>query len=277
MRLGIAQAFSHTSANDWAEKHVKAGLSAVVFPVNCRADKEKIKDYKKAADDHGLVIAEVGAWCNLLDKDEKKAEENLSFCQKTMEMANEIGAKCVVNISGSRSETFWDGGDKENYSDETFKLVVRKIEKIISVGEKCPFTLEPMPWMLPYDADSYLRLLNAVDDERFAVHMDAVNLINSPEKYFFQKEFLNDLFIKLGPYVRSAHLKDIKLDSRLTVRLEERAALEGEFETATYLHELEKLGEDMPVIVEHLDEDEEYLRAIKRVKELCEKEKILLK
>jgi hypothetical protein len=160
-----------------------------------RKYKDKIADYKKAADDYGLLIAEVGAWCNLFDKDEKKAEENLTFVMKTMEMADEIGAKCVVNIAGSSSDV-WDGGSRENYSQKTFEKVVAQIQKIISVSERCPYTLEPMPWMLPYDAESYLKLIEAVGDERFKVHMDAVNLICSPEKYFFQKEFLDDLFQK---------------------------------------------------------------------------------
>ncbi len=277
MRLGIAKSLSNSSAREWAEKHRKLGLSAVVFPVNCRVQKGVIADYKKAADDYGLVIAEVGAWCNLLDRDERKAEENLLFCMKTMEMADEIGAKCVVNISGSCSESFWDGGDRENYSQKTFDSVVKKIEKIISASQNCPFTLEPMPWMLPYDANSYLRLLERIDDPRFAVHMDAVNLINSPEKYFFQKEFLSELFSKLGGYVKSAHLKDVKISNRLTVRLEECSPLEGAFETKLYLDELEKLDADMPVIIEHLDDEKDYLLAVERVKRFCEKESIVLK
>lgn len=67
MKLGIAKALTHNTAKEWAEKHSALGLSAIVFPVNCNAEKQKIIDYKQAADDYGLTIAEVGAWRNLLD------------------------------------------------------------------------------------------------------------------------------------------------------------------------------------------------------------------
>ena len=151
------------------------------------------------------------------------------------------------------------------------------IRKIISVSNKCPFTLEPMPWMIPYDADNYLEVLKAVNDDRFAVHMDAVNMICTPKKYFFQKEYLNEIFDKLGKYIVSAHLKDFKLSNRLTFQLSECEPLEGGFETAHYLQGLEKLNADMPVIIEHLETDEEYILAVEKVKRLCELENIQIR
>ena len=277
MKLGIAKALAHNTAREWAKKHSDLGLSAVVFPVNCNAEKQKIIDYKKAADDYGLTIAEVGAWCNLLDKNPEKAKANLDYSMRTMEMAEEIGAKCVVNISGSLSKEFWDGGARENFSEETFECVAQIITKIISVADKCPFTLEPMPWMIPYDADNYLKILQQMNDSRFAVHMDAVNMICTPKKYFFQQEYLKEIFDKLGNRIVSAHLKDLKLSNRLTFRLEECAPLDGGFETAFYLQGLEKLSCDMPVIIEHLEKDQEYLLAVEKIKRLCEKENIIIK
>ena len=41
MKLGIAKALVHNTAKEWAEKHSALGLSAVVFPVNCNAEKQK--------------------------------------------------------------------------------------------------------------------------------------------------------------------------------------------------------------------------------------------
>ena len=64
----------------------------------------------------------------------------------------------------------------------------------------------------------------------------------------------------------SAHLKDTKLSTRLTFRAEECAPLCGEFETKRYLSLLESVDKDMPVIVEHLTTDEEYLQALDRLK-----------
>ena len=270
MKLGIAKALLHSSPKEWAEKHCDLGLSAVVFPVNCKSSKQTILDYKHAANDYGLVIAEVGAWCNLLDKDKNKANENLNYSLKTMEMAESISAKCVVNISGSLSDKQWDGGTKENYSQQTFNRVVSIIKKIISVADKCCFTIEPMPWMIPYDADNYLQILKEVNDSRFAVHMDAVNMIYSPKKYFFQKEYLDEIFEKIGKHIISSHLKDLTLSNKLTFQLSECAPLEGEFETAYYLNKLTTIDKNMPVIIEHLSSDEEYVNAVNKLKDFCQ-------
>lgn len=266
MRLGIAKTLAHSTPRDWAEKHSKAGLSAVVFPLDCRADDREILDYKKAADDYGLVVAEVGAWCNLLDSDERKAAENLDFVRRSVALAEKTGALCTVNISGSLSPYAWDGGDERNFSPRTFERVAQIVTKIVAEADRSAFTLEPMPWTVPYDADNYLKLLRRVNDRRFAVHMDAVNMINSVEKYFFQTEFLRDVFLKLGDKIVSAHLKDVKLSNALTLRLEERPPLTGDFATELYLRSLNAANSDTPIIIEHLATDEEYLLAAKRVR-----------
>lgn len=42
---------------------------------------------------------------------------------------------------------------------------------------------QPMPWMIPTGPDDYLRLTEEVDRERFAVHMDVINMINAVDRY----------------------------------------------------------------------------------------------
>ena len=83
------------------------------------------------------------------------------------------------------------------------------------------FTLEPMPWSVPDSPEAYLALLRAIDRPRFAVHLDPVNLINTPAKFFGNAAFLRECFATLGPYVKSVHAKDIVLGEELTVRLTE--------------------------------------------------------
>ena len=77
------------------------------------------------------------------------------------------------------------------------------------------FTIEPMPWMIPDGPDEYLRLLESVDRDRFAVHMDVFNWMTSPRRYFFNEEFIDECFSKLGKLVKSCHLKE---HNRVTMR-----------------------------------------------------------
>ena len=66
MYLGISSSLKHSSPEEWAAKHKALGLQTVNFPVTCDEDAETIMAYKKAVDEAGLTIAEVGVWRNTL-------------------------------------------------------------------------------------------------------------------------------------------------------------------------------------------------------------------
>jgi sugar phosphate isomerase/epimerase len=123
-----------------------------------------------------------------------------------------------------------------------------------------------MPWSVPDSPESYLALLRAVDRPSFAVHLDPVNLINTPAKYFGNAAFLRECFALLGPHVKSVHAKDIVLGEELTVRLEEVRPGLGTLDFRTFLTEMEKLDPDTPILVEHLTEEEEYAAAVAHIR-----------
>ena len=81
MQLGISSCLEHKSPEEWALKHKSLGLKCVNFPVDYLAGEDTYMAYKKAADDAGLQIAEVGIWRNTLaaDKEERKKWINFRF------------------------------------------------------------------------------------------------------------------------------------------------------------------------------------------------------
>ena len=60
MYLGISSSLQHSSPEEWAAKHKALGLETVNFPVTCDDGEDVFMAYKKAADEVGLTIAEVG-------------------------------------------------------------------------------------------------------------------------------------------------------------------------------------------------------------------------
>jgi len=77
-------------------------------------------------------------------------------------------------------------------------LDVRAAAGLLNVSTRTVYTLETMPWMYPDSADSYLALLRAIDRPgAFGVHLDPVNLVNSPERFFRNADLLRDCFAKL--------------------------------------------------------------------------------
>ena len=269
MRLGISATLAHESPDEWAAKHRGLGLGAVMFPLDFKAPDARIDAYVRACRDHDLVIAEVGAWCNPMAADPAERKKNVEFCKKQLELAEFIRANCCVNITGAAGPQ-WDGGYVENYRPEFRSRVIETVRDIIDAvrPEYTRYTLEPMPWMIPDSPEDYLELLREIDRPGMAVHLDIVNMINSPEKYFFNSEFIVSCFQLLGPHIRSCHLKDIRLEPQLTLHLQETGCGRGGLDIACYLREAERCSPDLPVLIEHLHSEEEYLAALHRVQAL---------
>lgn len=278
MRLGIAKALEHNSPDEWAQKHRDLGCGAVVFPLDYNSDDSLINAYVRAASDYDLVIAEVGAWVNPIASDEKEREANLNRCINQLKLAQRIGAKCTVNIAGSCGE-IWDGGYKENYSDAAFDKIVSSVQHIIDSAQPKDtfYTLEPMPWMYPDSPENYLELIKAINRDRFAVHLDIVNMITDPKKYFFNDSFLDECFNLLGDSIISCHVKDIRLEEHFTFNLKEVPCGEGNLDLVRYAHLADDVSEDMPFIIEHLDSDDEYIESAIYVKDLLKNAGIKMK
>jgi sugar phosphate isomerase/epimerase len=126
----------------------------------------------------------------------------------------------------------------------------------------------------PDSPDSYLRLIQAIDRPAFAVHLDPVNMISSPQRYLDNAVFLRECFTKLGPYIKSIHAKDIFLHDTYTVHLEERRPGLGQLDYRTFLQEAAALENDVPLMVEHLPDENEYQLAVDYIRAVARAEKL---
>lgn len=268
MRLGLSTSLSGAQPKDWARTLADAGCGCAVFPVDSYADDALIAAYLDAARESGLVIAEVGVWRNLISPNRETREAALAFAKAQLRLADEIGANCCVNIAGAAG-TVWDGAYRENFSREIWDATVRSAREIIDAVKPANtyYTLEPMPWMIPSDPDEYLRLIQAVDRERFAVHMDLCNWITSPRKFFFSGEFAAECFAKLGSFIKSCHLKDVALRSEFTLQLVETNCGGGNIDLEAYAAAASAQNPDMPMIIEHLKSDDDYFASLSYVRE----------
>jgi sugar phosphate isomerase/epimerase len=126
-----------------------------------------------------------------------------------------------------------------------------------------------MPYTLPDSPESNLSLIKAVGREHFAVHLDPVNIVNSPHRYYNNGALIRDCFKMLGPHIKSCHAKDIFLDDKLTTHLDEVRPGLGHLDYGTFLQEIDKLDSDMPLMIEHLKGAEEYARAAEHIRSIA--------
>ena len=269
LRLGGRTFEKFDSPDAWVKVIRKLGYNAAYCPVGAGEKDDVVNAYAGAAKKANIVIAEVGAWSNPISPDEKTRRPALAKCRRQLALADRIGARCCVNTSGSRGKR-WDGHSPENLTKETFDMIVETTRAIIDDVKptRTYFTLETMPWAYPDSPDSYLRLLKAINRKRFAVHLDPVNLICSPQRYFKNGELIRECFKKLGPHIRSCHAKDILLQTKLTTHLDEVRPGLGALDYAVFLKELSKLP-GTPLMLEHLPNAEEYRLAAAHIRSVA--------
>jgi len=269
MRLG-GPVSGYRDPEEWIRMHLARGYGAAYCPVTAQDDEATIDAYLDAARAHGIVIAEVGAWSNPMAPDRDERQKAFDHCVRQLKLAQRVGARCCVNITGSRGNV-WDGPHPDNLTDETYQMIVETTRAIIDAAGPTDtyYTLETMPCMYPNDARSYERLLRDVDRARFAVHADMCNTVSGYDMVYSTGQATREFFSLLSGKIRSVHVKDIDVRARMTMCIEEVLPGEGVFDHDTLLLQCAKEDADLPLMLEHLSSDEQYEKARAHIQGRC--------
>jgi len=260
VRLGGPIFKKSDDPRELAREHRRLGYSAAYCPDSKVEDTARNAEIVKAFAAEDVVIAEVGAWKNMMDPDAAKRRENREYVSLRMALAEAVGARCCVDIAGSYNPTSWYGPHPKNLSQEFFDATVENCRNVIDAvkPKRSRFTIEMMGWSVPDGPESYLKLIRAVDRSAFGVHMDVCNGVNSPTRFYRNAEFIGECFRTLGKWIASCHAKDLEWKVELNVHFQEVIPGRGSLDYAAYLKELSKLAVDAPLMLEHLKTAEEY-------------------
>ena len=257
LRLGGPIFLKSDDPVELAREHRRLGYSAAYCPAVKLAETEKLNAIEKAFATNNVVIAEVGAWVNMLEADAAKRKQNLDYVLERLSVAEAVNARNCVNIGGSFNPKQWDGPDPRNVAKEYFDATVENCRKVIDAvkPKRTKFTIEMMGWSLPDSPDSYVQLFKAIDRPGFGVHVDICNIINSPKRFYRSAELIAETFRKLGQWVCSCHAKDL---AGKNVHFIETIPGRGGIDYRAYLKGIMKYSPDAPLMLEHLSKPEEY-------------------
>jgi len=244
-----------------ARTHRKLGYRAASCPRVTLEDKDKIRAIEKAFRAEDVLISEVGAFgFNMMARDPAERKKSLEAMCQRLALADEVGANCCVNIAGYLGKDQNDRTHPDNLSKIALDLTVENIRYILdSVRPKrARFALEMMAWIIPDSPDSYVNLVRAVDRPGFAVHLDPVNIINSPRRYFDNATLLQECFTKLGQWIVSCHAKDTVLTGESVTHIHECRPGTGRLDYRVFLRGVAGLPTPAGLIMEHLRTPEEY-------------------
>ena len=253
-----------------AKAHRQEGYRAAYCPPAEPGDTVRIAAIGRAFAAEGVVIAEVGAWCNMVHPDPAQRQANQDHVRRQLTLAEEVGARCCVNFLGTLDPGSAFGPHPGNLTAGMFDLAVETVRSIIDAvrPRRTRFALEMMQWVLPDSVDAYVDLIRAVDRPAFGVHLDPVNLILTPRMYYDTTSLLRDCFSRLGARIASCHAKDLTLRNSLALHLDEVPPGLGNLDYRTYLAELDRLSGSPPLMIEHLATPEEYRAAADRIRDI---------
>ena len=240
----------------FAKAHRTFGYGAAYCPPVEIGDSARLADIEKAFAAEDVVIAEVGSWRNLVTRDAAVRKAHRDFAAEKLAIADAVGARCAVTYIGSYAPGSDYGPSPENLTAEAFDDAVEAIRSLIDAvkPKRAKFALEMEQYSLPDSVNMYVKLIRAVDRPAFATHVDPVNLVLSPRTYFNTASLLREIFARLGRWIVSCHAKDIILRRQLALHFDEIIIGQGLLDYRTFLSELDRLGRDVPLMMEHLDD-----------------------
>ncbi len=267
----------------YAQAHVAFGYNAAYMPNISLDNRDEIAAIIKAMADADVIIAEAGAWKNLIAHDEGQRQANLDYAVHQLALADELGARACVAFHGTvghagdpwqLSDNYDYGPHPDNQSEAGFQRAVDTARYVIDAvkPKRTKFSLEMVPWLVTDTAGNYLNLLRATDRPQFGAHIDAANMVISPRLYFNTGRMIREAFELLGPWVVSCHAKDIVMQGgpgTISFHLDEVPPGEGNLDYGAYVAEIRKLGRDVPLMLEHFGVPE-YKRALIYLKNIAD-------
>lgn len=271
----------------YARAHVEFGYNAAYMPNISIENRDEIAAIVKAMADADVVIAEGGAWRNLIAHDEKVRKANLDYAVHQLALADEMGARACVAFHGTvghpgdpwqLSDNYDYGPHPDNQTEDGFERAVDTARYVIDAvkPKRAKFSLEMVPWLVTDTPENYLKLLKAIDRPQFGAHIDAVNMVITPRLYFNTGRMIREAFELLGPWVVSCHAKDIVMQGgpgTISFHFDEVPPGEGNLDYVAYVTEIARLGREVPLMLEHFDVPA-YRRGLAHIKSVAQAEGI---
>lgn len=267
-------------ADSWANAHVVKGYRAAYAPPIELVTMVGSDALRQAAAAHDITIAEVGAWVNPVSTNVASAREARTDLVEGLRLAEELGARCCVDIVGSASPTAWDGAAAEGYSESFIEQVIDAFREVIDTAAPTHTVMafETMPYNFLDSPDAYVQFLTRLDRPgQTGVHVDLCNMVTTP-RIFYQTPALAARTVELlGADIRSCHIKDLVLDdSGATVKFREVLPGTGGVDLGAYVAAIDSLDHDVPMMLEHLGSEQEYDLAAVAVRQAAAAAGVLL-
>jgi sugar phosphate isomerase/epimerase len=143
---------------------------------------------------------------------------------------------------------------RENHSQETADRLIDSLRRVARAAEAegVVLGLECHVITTLESPERVRQIIDAVGSPALRYNADPVNFVASFADAYDTTAVLHRVFEHLGPFVVSAHVKDVRLGDRLVVHIDECAPGEGIFDLTAFMRLYEAQLPDGYALIEHL-------------------------
>ncbi|HLV37358.1 MAG TPA: sugar phosphate isomerase/epimerase family protein [Spirillospora sp.] len=219
---------------------------------------------KAILDAHGIEIVQFwGSYPCIICPDEDDRREGVRIGRNIVRRAAELGSLVASIRPTSLHPTSQWGPHPLNYAPETEDRLVRSLSEIAEACEtyQMPIALEVHVTTTLRDAETIRRLIERTGSSWIRVNADLVNFIPDFKTAYDTTTMINHVFDVLGPYIITAHLKDVVVDEPLVVHISEARPGTGLLDWDTLFRRFEALLPDGYALIEHLTDYQDVMLA----------------
>ncbi len=235
---------------------------------------EKCQVIRDAFRDANLPVVAISAYTNLVSPDADKKAANIAYVKELLKYARDLGSPYVISETGTYNlDSDWVWDDK-NATPEAFDEICAVIKDlaVYAYEHNAVFLVENYVNNIVGSVDKVLELFGRVNHPGLGLLLDPTNYFTGSNIGDVDGE-LNRIFNALGDKIKVAHAKDCKLAENKTEKhahidaaeshtfrgagdVELPAAGLGVLNYELYLTRLSALYPNIPIIIEHLDEED---------------------
>ncbi|HXX79033.1 MAG TPA: sugar phosphate isomerase/epimerase [Ktedonobacteraceae bacterium] len=260
MQLGIfARTFTRSTVEETFDAVVEHGLHCVQFNMKC-AGLPSLPDHienstsvriQVAAALRNIDIAAVSGTYNMIHPDPEERQAGLQRLRILASSCKRMGTSVITLCTGTRDPDNMWRWHPANTSPQAWEDLVHSMEAALKIAEEEDIILafEPERANVINTAARARALLDTIQSPYLKIVMDPANLI-TPENSRHMHDILDEAFELLGAHIIIAHAKDIGPDNTF------QPAGSGILDYDYYLHHLEQITYEVPLIIHGLSEQQ---------------------
>lgn len=266
MRFGMCGAFLPDDMDDLSSAMCKRvremGYSGIFtrFKKNdphstTRTQAERVR--KLLADENLRLFQVTGYWQNLVTPDENARRESVRTVQVALQLASWLGARGIDTGPGSLSPDGPWFPHRDNWTETSRKQLVKSLKECASAAEDTGvyLSMEGHQLVVLESAEVTAAILDEVNSPKVTSDYDSANWITR-ETVFDTTAAVTHHFKVLGKHIISCHAKDIWIENRLALHLQDGCPGKGLMDFHNLFRHMEALSPDYPVIVEGATSEE---------------------